>query len=103
MTDQTCKFTIGQLVHHLRFDYRGVIVDVDGTFQGTEEWYEPMAKSLPPKYQPWYRVLVDNAHHITYVAERNLEPDETQDPIQHPLVDQFFSSFENGRYFRVLN
>ena len=28
---------------------------------------------------------------------------ETQEPIQHPLVDEFFSSFENGRYFRVLN
>ena len=97
MTDQTCKFTIGQLVHHLRFDYRGVIVDVDATFQGTEEWYEQMAKSRPSKDQPWYRVLVDKAHHITYVAERNLEPDETQEPIQHPLVDEFFSSFENGR------
>ena len=49
MTQSTCKFSIGQLVHHLLFDYRGVIVDVDATFQGTEEWYEQMAQSRPPQ------------------------------------------------------
>ena len=38
--DTTCKYSLGQIIHHLRFDYRGVIVDVDATFQGTEEWYQ---------------------------------------------------------------
>ena len=45
MTEDTCKFAIGQLVHHRLFDYRGAIIDVDATFQGTEEWYEQVAKS----------------------------------------------------------
>ena len=103
MTQTTCKFAIGQLVHHLRFDYRGVIVDVDATFQGTEAWYEQMAKSRPPKDKPWYHVLVDNAQHTTYVAERNLEPDERHDPIVHPLLDHFFSAFEDGHYIGILN
>ena len=40
MVEADCKFSIGQLVHHRRFDYRGVIVDVDATFQGTESWYQ---------------------------------------------------------------
>ena len=31
------KFSIGQVVHHLRFDYRGVIVDVDASYEGTED------------------------------------------------------------------
>ena len=103
MTESTCKFSIGQLVHHLLFDYRGVIVDVDATFQGTQEWYEQMAKSRPPKDEPWYHVLVDQAEHTTYVAERNLEPDERGDPIEHPLRDHFFSAFENGQYIARLN
>lgn len=92
------KFQVGQVVHHVRFDYRGVVFDVDPTFQGTEEWYETMARSRPPRDKPWYRVLVDNAPHTTYVAERNLEPDPDPRPISHHLVDELFAGFENGRY-----
>ena len=31
------QFSIGQVVHHNKFDYRGVIVDVDADFQGTDD------------------------------------------------------------------
>ena len=103
MTQVTCKFNIGQLIQHRLFEYRGVIVDVDATFQGTEEWYEQMAKSRPPREEPWYHVLVDEAQHTTYVAERNLKSDQLNDPINHPLLDHFFSDFRDGRYLRVLN
>jgi heat shock protein HspQ len=103
MTQVTCKFNIGQLIQHRLFEYRGVIVDVDATFQGTEEWYEQMAKSRPPRDEPWYHVLVDEAQHTTYVAERNLKSDQLNDPINHPLLDHFFSDFRDGRYLRVLN
>ena len=96
--DTTCKYSVGQIIHHLRFDYRGVIVDVDATFQGTEEWYQEMAKSKPPKENPWYHVLVDQSFTMTYVAERNLEADPSPKPINHPLVDQYFSRFEKGSY-----
>ena len=92
------QFAVGDLIHHRLFDYRGVIVDVDPTFQSTEEWYETVAKSRPPKDKPWYHVLVDGALHMTYVAERNLEPDASTEPIVHPMVEQFFARFENGRY-----
>ena len=92
------RFAIGDLIHHRLFDYRGVIVDVDPTFQSTEEWYETVAKSCPPKEKPWYHVLVHGASHSTYVAEQNLEPDESTDPIAHPMIDQVFTRFENGRY-----
>ena len=70
----------------------------DPTFQNTEEWYEQVARSRPPKDQPWYHVLVNDNVHTTYVAERNLEPDESNAPIRHPLLDDFFDSFEDGRY-----
>ncbi len=98
MTSSQAKFFPGQLIHHLRFDYRGVVVDVDADFQGTEEWYEMMARSKPPKDKPWYHVLVDDADHMTYVAEQNLEADSTHNPIKHPALGQFFASFENGTY-----
>ena len=94
------RFSIGELVHHRLFGYRGVIYDVDPSFQGTEEWYEAVAKSRPPKDKPWYHVLVHGASHTTYVAERNLEADQSKAPIRHPVVDHIFSRFENGRYFR---
>ena len=71
--DTICKFSIGQIIHHLRFDYRGVIVDVDADFHGSEEWYREMAKSKPPRDKPWYHVLVDQSNTTTYVAEQNLE------------------------------
>lgn len=100
MESKVARFAIGQLIQHKLFHYRGVIVDVDSVFQGTEEWYRQVARSRPPKDQPWYRVLVDHADNETYVAERNLEPDLENKPVHHPLVSEFFSSFEDGRYHR---
>ena len=92
------KFAVGDVIHHRLFDYRGVVVDVDSTFQLTDEWYEAVAKSCPPKDKPWYHVLVHDADHATYVAERNLEHDASSEPISHPLVAHFFTKFEGGRY-----
>ncbi len=98
MTLLEAKFHIGQLIHHRLFDYRGVVVDVDPVFQGSAEWYDQVARSRPPKDKPWYRVLVHEAVHETYVAERNLEPDITGDPIRHPLLNDFFSGLDDGSY-----
>ena len=95
------EFSVGQLVHHRLFDYRGVIVDVDAVFQGSEEWYERMAKSRPPKDKPWYHVLVHDSEHTTYVAEQNLESDASTDPIEHPMIEQFFAAFDAGKYERL--
>ena len=95
------KFAVGDLVHHRLFDYRGVIVDVDPSFQSSEQWYEEVAKSRPPKNKPWYHVLVHESLHSTYVAERNLEHDESASPINHPMLEDFFIRFDNGRYISV--
>lgn len=95
------KFAIGELVHHRLFDYRGVVFDVDPVFQGTEEWYEQVARSRPPKDQPWYHVLVHNAEHTTYVAERNLQADDSGQPITHPHLHTLFDTFTGGHYQRA--
>jgi heat shock protein HspQ len=94
------RFYVGQVVHHRKFDYRGVIIDVDPEFQGSDEWYEQVARSQPPKDKPWYHVLVDDADHMTYVAERHLEADDSQLPVNHPYIEQIFGSFSKGVYKR---
>ena len=98
MSQTEAKFSVGDRIQHRRFGYRGVIVDVDATFQGSEEWYAEMATSDPPKDAPWYHVLVHAALHTTYVAERNLEPDPSGEPTEHPLLDDFFDGFHDGRH-----
>ena len=94
------KFSVGELVHHRLFDYRGVVVDVDRNFQASEEWYEAVARSRPPKNRPWYHVLVHEGDHSTYVAEQNLEVDDSVEPINHPALEIFFSGFDDGKYVR---
>jgi len=76
MSATKAKFCIGHLIHHKHFNYRGIIVGVDLEFKNTDEWYDKMAKSRPPKDQPWYHVRVHNGANHTYVAERNLEVDQ---------------------------
>ena len=98
IADSEPKFFIGQLIQHRKFGYRGVIADVDPVFMGTDEWYDQVARSRPPKDRPWYRVLVHDGEHETYVAERHLASDPSGEPVVHPLVEQLFDRFEQGVY-----
>ena len=88
--ENTAQFSVGQLIQHRLFEYRGVIVDIDPMFHGSDTWYQSNAHSKPPKERPWYHVLVDGGGLRTYVAERNLEPDENGGPINHPDVVTYF-------------
>ena len=97
---KTSKFGLGQVVHHKLFHYRGVVVDVDPEFSLTDEWYRAVARSEPPKDQPWYRVLVDGTNDETYVAERNLELSQDSRGIQHPDLHRHFTRMEGGHYVR---
>ncbi|MBL4907270.1 MAG: heat shock protein HspQ [Sneathiella sp.] len=98
MEQQKAEFQIGQIVHHVLFDYIGVVFDVDPVFDSTDEWYDLVARSRPPKDKPWYHVLVNDAEHTTYVAQQNLEPSETLEKIQHPLAEVFFHPFDGKKY-----
>ena len=92
-------FQPGELVRHKRYGYRGVVVDADRTCQASDEWYRSN-RTQPARNQPWYHVLVDRSGTSTYPAQTSLLPDETKEPIAHPLIDIFFSGFEDGRYLR---
>lgn len=98
MSTSNAKFNVGQIVLHELFNYRGVIVDVDPVFQNSEEWYEQVALSRPPRDRPWYRVLVHNAVHEAYVAERNLTADSSMEAVNHPLLNVYFDNFIDGHY-----
>jgi heat shock protein HspQ len=99
----TIEFRSGQIITHKLFNYNGVILKVDQTFQLTDEWYEQMAKSKPPKNKPWYHVLVHNKNHTTYVAERNLKIDASPREIVHPLLPFYFTNIKNGIYQKTMN
>ena len=96
--DGAVRSVKGVLSIALEAKQRGVIIDVDPGYRGTEEWYEKVALSRPPKDRPWYHVLMDGTDNQTYVAERNLEADESDDPIHHPDLDQYFYGQAEGVY-----
>jgi heat shock protein HspQ len=98
MTWQTAAFTLGDLVWHRQYDYRGVIIDVDPQFEGPEDWYSNGAERRPSRYQPWYSILVDNSEQVAYVAEQNLAEDDSEEPVVHPATASFLGEFRHGRY-----
>ncbi|MDB5583064.1 MAG: hemimethylated binding protein [Bradyrhizobium sp.] len=101
----TAKFTIGQVVKHRLFSFRGVIFDIDPVFNNTEEWWEAIPADVRPrKDQPFYHLFAENAEteYIAYVSEQNLLPDTSGTPIRHPQVDDVFEWDDSGGY-RPLN
>ena len=93
------KFQPGQLVRHRRYGYRGVVVAVDHECRASVEWHQSN-RTQPDRDQPWYHVLVDGGTLTTYPAQENLEADPSGQPIDHPMVDLFFTTFIEGHYDR---
>lgn len=99
--NRSAKFRIGQVVRHRVFPFRGVIFDVDPTFNNTEEWWQSIpAEVRPRKDQPFYHLLAENAEstYVAYVSEQNLLPDETGKPVRHPDVRKMFGELRDGCY-----
>lgn len=95
------RFTIGQVVKHRIFPFRGVIFDVDPVFNNTEEWWTSIPEQIRPrKDQPFYHLLAENGenHYVAYVSEQNLLADDSEEPVSHPQVPLLFASQEDGRY-----
>ena len=94
-------FTIGDVVRHRLFPFRGVIFDVDPVFNNTEEWWSAIPEEVRPrKDQPFYHLLAENdeASYVAYVSQQNLVLDGESEPVQHPAVTQMFTAYEDGRY-----
>ena len=94
MAIQKAKFSIGDIVRHKHFEFRGVIYDVDFEFNNSEEWYQSIPKNVRPrKDQPFYHLLAENDEitYEAYVSEQNLLTDDSEEPIKHPLINEIFS------------
>ncbi len=98
---KTAKFSIGQVVRHRLFPFRGVIFDVDFEFSNTEEWYQAIPEHLRPRRdQPFYHLLAENdeTEYIAYVSEQNLLPDSSGTPLRHPQLHELFHEDAEGRF-----
>ncbi|MEM8953704.1 MAG: heat shock protein HspQ [Verrucomicrobiota bacterium] len=97
--EEAAAYEIGELVRHRRYGYRGVVVAVTERFEGADEWYQKN-QTQPAKDQAWYHVLVHGSPSVTYAAQSSLEADGSGAVVVHPLLEMFFSGFEEGRYLR---
>jgi heat shock protein HspQ len=98
MINRSAKFGIGQVVKHRIHPFRGVIFDVDPTFNNTEEWWLSIPEEVRPrKDQPFYHLLAENDQnsYVAYVSEQNLLPDESGEPVGHPQTSLIFEGFDN--------
>jgi heat shock protein HspQ len=98
---QEAKFSIGQVVKHKLFPFRGVVFDVDPEFSNTEEWMTAIPEPIRPRRdQPFYHLFAENSdsHYVAYVSEQNLIADETGEPVEHPQIELLFDETDDGAY-----
>ena len=106
MLNRNAKFSIGEVVKHRIHPFRGVIFDVDPTFDNTEEWWESIPEqSRPRKDQPFYHLLAESndVTYEAYVSEQNLLLDQSKEPVKHPLIEEIFSGKKGSSYHKISN
>ena len=106
MPIQKAKFSIGDIVKHKHFEFRGVIYDVDFEFNNSEEWYQSIPKNVrPKKNQPFYHLLAESndVTYEAYVSEQNLLIDHSNEPVKHPLIEEIFIGKKGSSYLKPSN
>ena len=106
LKNNKAKFSIGNVVKHRHFDFRGVIYDVDFEFNNSEEWYQSIPKDVRPrKNQPFYHLLAESNEvtYEAYVSEQNLLADNSNEPVKHPLIEEIFVGKKGTSYLKPSN
>ena len=106
MNLKKAKFSIGEIVKHRHFNFRGVIYDVDFEFNNSEEWYQSIPKDVRPrKNQPFYHLLAESNEvtYEAYVSEQNLLIDDSNEPVKHPLIEEIFVGKKGSSYLKPSN
>lgn len=98
MSKLLAGFNLGDIVIHRVQKFRGVIVDVDADFQGSDDWYDQYTTNQPSKTAPWYHILVDEEGSMAYVSEQNIYVDSTDMEIENPMVNDMFVDYKAGHY-----
>jgi heat shock protein HspQ len=94
-------FTLGDVVRHRLFDFRGVVFDVDPEFANSEEWYDSIPEEMrPSRNQPFYHLFAENeeSSYVAYVSQQNLVRDAESGPVSHPGIEAMFDDFTGERY-----
>lgn len=95
------KFSVGAVVRHRLFDFRGVVFDIDPVFDNSDEWYEAIPPEIrPSKDQPFYHLFAesDDGSYVAYVSQQNLVGDGASGPVNHPAIADMFLEYTDGRY-----
>ena len=95
------RFSIGDVVKHRLFEFRGVVFDIDPVFANSEEWYDSIPEDVRPRRdQPFYHLLAENAEssYVAYVSQQNLVTDDSEEPVDHPAIAGIFDGYQDGRY-----
>ena len=101
VSSRAARFSLGEIVRHRIYPFRGVIFDVDPVFNNTEEWWLAIpAERRPSKDQPFYHLLAENeeTEYVAYVSEQNLVPDTSGQPLRHPKIAEIFVRDGEGAY-----
>lgn len=101
---KAAKFSIGQVVRHRVYPFRGIIFDVDPVFDNSDEWYDAIPAAVRPKKdQPFYHLYAENEESVyeAYVSEQNLLVDEDTTPLRHPRISVDFVRSKKGNYTAV--
>ncbi|MGX4769154.1 heat shock protein HspQ [Bradyrhizobium guangdongense] len=88
------RYNIGQVIRHRLYEMRGVIFDVDTSFAGTDG--EPAVDGTATRL--FYRLFAedDEIPYVACIAENDLEPDDSGEPVSHPGIGALFDVGEAG-------
>jgi heat shock protein HspQ len=95
---QIARYNIGQVIRHRLYEMRGVIFDVDAS-PGTAD-IGPMPGPETPGL--FYRLFAVDDHipYVACIAEQDLLPDESGEPVSHPEISGLLEMDEEGSYRR---
>jgi len=94
-------FSIGDVVRHRIFEFRGVVFDIDPVFDNSEEWYNSIPEEVrPAKDQPFYHLFAENGEssYVAYVSQQNLLSDREEGPVDHPAIKDIFGRWTGNKY-----
>ena len=103
---QFAMYNIGQVIRHRLYDLRGVIFDVDASPATADAGPAavPRAEDKTSEKTPGlvYRLLAedDNVPYVACIAEHDLLPDLSGDPVTHPEISALFELDGAGSYRR---
>jgi len=93
---QFARYNIGQVIRHRLYAMRGVIFDVDissGNADGKPASGEPPSGLV-------YRLFAedDELPYVACIAEHDLLPDDSGEPVSHPGIRALLEMGEAGSY-----